>query len=73
MALIWKKGLILTYFSHFLVTKEKLQKFLQHMSHSHTYMYFSHPIDFFCLTILTKIQIYQVWILFGMSAGVDSY
>ena len=31
-----KKGLFLTYFSHFLVTKEKLQKFLQHISHSHT-------------------------------------
>ena len=38
-----------TYFSHFLVTREKLQKFLQHISHSHTYMYFVHPIDLFCL------------------------
>ena len=47
MALVWKKGLFLTYFSHFLVTREKLQKFLQHISHSHTYTYFSHPIDFF--------------------------
>ena len=44
-----KKGLFLTYFSHFLVTREKLQKFLQHISHSHTYMYFAHPIDFFSL------------------------
>ena len=44
-----KKGLFLTYFSHFLVTREKFQKFLQHISHSHTYMYFAHPIDFFCL------------------------
>ena len=42
-----KKGLFLTYFSHFLVTREKLQKFLQHISHSHTYTYFAHPIDFF--------------------------
>ena len=50
MALIWKKGLFLTYFSHFLVTREKLQKFLQHISYSHTYMYFAHPIDFVCLT-----------------------
>ena len=32
-----KKGLFLTYFSHFLVTREKLQKFLQHISYSHTY------------------------------------
>ena len=54
MALIWKKGLLLTYFSHFLVTREKLQKFLQHISHSHTYMYFAHPIDFFCLTNFEK-------------------
>ena len=49
-----KKGLILTYFSHFLVTREKLQKFLQHIFHSHTYMYFAHPIDFFFLP-------YQFW------------
>ena len=44
-----KKGLFLTYFSHFLVTREKLQNFLQHVSHSHTCTYFAHPIDFFCL------------------------
>ena len=43
-----------TYFSHFLVTREKLQKFLQHISNSHTYIYFSHPIDFFCLTNFEK-------------------
>ena len=49
-----KKGLFLTYFSHFLVTWEKLQKFLQHISHSHTYTYFAHPIDFFCLTNFEK-------------------
>ena len=42
-----KKGLFLTYFSHFLVTREKLQKFLQHISHSHIYTFFAHPIDFF--------------------------
>ena len=49
-----KKGLFLTYFQHFLLTREKLQKFLQHISHSHTYMYFAHPIDFFCLTNFEK-------------------
>ena len=49
-----KKGLFLTYFSHFLVTREKLQQFLQHMSHSHTYTYFAHPIDFFCHTNVEK-------------------
>ena len=68
-----KKGLFLTYFSPFLVTREKLQKFLQHISHSHTYMYFAHPIDFFDLPIWKKIRIYQVWFLFGVIPGVDSY
>ena len=37
-----------------LVTREKLPKFLQLMSHSHTYTYFAHPIDFFALPILKK-------------------
>ena len=50
----FKKGLFLTYFSHFLVTREKLQKFLQHISHSHTYTYFVHPIGLFCLTNFEK-------------------
>ena len=39
-------------------------------------MYYAHPIDFFCLTNVEKKkkkQIYQVWFLFGMSPGVDSY
>ena len=49
-----KKGLFLTYFSHSLVTREQLQKFLQHISHSHTYTYFAHLIDFFCLTNFEK-------------------
>ena len=49
-----KKGLFLTYFSHFPVTREKLQKFLQHISQTHTYTYFAHSIDFFALPILKK-------------------
>ena len=49
-----KKGLFLTYFWHFLVTREKLQKFLQHISHFHTNTYFAHPIDYFCLTNFEK-------------------
>ena len=73
MVLIWKKGLFLTYFSHFFSYQGKLQKFLQHISHSHAYIYFAHPIDLFCLTILKKIWINQVWFLFGMIPGVDSY
>ena len=45
-------------------------------------MYFAHPIGFFvfvlfcfffALPILKKIQIYQVWFLYGMIPGVDSY
>ena len=43
-------GLVFT----FLVTREKLQKFLQHVSHSHTHTYFAHTIDFFALPIVKK-------------------
>ena len=64
----FEKRAILTYFSHFLVTREKLQKFLRHISQTHMYTYFAHPIDFFALPILKKIQIYQVRFLFGMES-----
>ena len=38
-----------------------------------TYMYFAHPIDFFCLiNFEKKIRIYQVWFLFGQIPDVDS-
>ena len=58
---------------HISSPREKLQKFLQHISHSHTYTYFAHPIDFFALPILKKkMQIYQVRFL-GRTPGVDSY
>ena len=49
-----KKRLFLTYFSIFLVTREKTRKFLQHISHLHTYTYFAHPISFFAVPILQK-------------------
>ena len=42
--------LLFTYFSH----QGKLQKFLQHISHSHIYLYFAHPIDLFYLTNFEK-------------------
>ena len=42
--------LLFTSFSHL----GKLQKFLQHISHSHKYTYFAHPIDLFCLTNFEK-------------------
>ena len=35
--------LLFTFFSH----QGKLQKFLKHISHSHTYTNFAYPIDFF--------------------------
>ena len=50
----FEKGLFLTNFSHFLVNREKLQKFLQHISQTHTYTYFAHPTDFFSLTNFEK-------------------
>ena len=57
-----------TFFSH----QGKLQKFLQHISHSHTCILLT--LLTFCLTNFEKkIRIYQVWFLFGMSPGVDSY
>ena len=42
--------LIFTFSSH----QGKLHKFLQHISHSHTFTYFAHPIDFVCLTNFEK-------------------
>ena len=49
-----KKRAIFDLLFTILVTREKLQKFLQHISHSHTYTYFAHLIDFFCLTSFEK-------------------
>ena len=77
MALIWKKGYFWPTF-HIFSHQGKIQKFLQHISQSHTYIHtytnFTHPTDFFCLTNFEKkIRIYQVRFLFGMSPGVDSY
>ena len=75
MALILKKGLFLTNFSHFLVTREKIEKFLQHMSYLHKNTYLAHHFYFFALPILQKkkkIRIYLIWFLFGTPPGVDS-
>ena len=69
-----KKKVISDLFFTRLGTREKLQKFLQHISHSHTYMYFAHPVDFFALPILKKkIRLYQVQFLYSVIPGVDSY
>ena len=50
----FEKRVIFNLLSHFVVTRKKLQKFLQPISQTHTYTYFAHPIDFFCLTNLEK-------------------
>ena len=68
MALIWKKDYFWPTFHIFLVTREKLQKFLKHISHSHKYMYFAHSIGFFALPIWKKYEFIRygfslVWFL----------
>ena len=42
-----KKRTIFDLLFTFLVTREKVTKILQHISHSHTHTYFIHPIDLF--------------------------
>ena len=59
----------------------KGNKIFRHISH--TYKYFAHPTDIFCLcTNFTKntnlscmdsLRIYHVWLLFGVTPGVDSF
>ena len=46
-----KKGLFLTYFSQFFSCQGKItkKKKIKDISHSHTYMCFAHPIEFFIL------------------------
>ena len=68
-----KKGLFLTYFSHFLVTRESYKNsYSIYLTHIHACILLD-LFTFFALPILKKIRIYQVWFLFGMSPGVDSY
>ena len=67
-----KKEAIFDPFFTFLVTREKLQKFLHHISHIHTCI---------LLTLLTflpnqfwkTIRIYLIWFLFGMPPSMDPY
>ena len=49
-----KKKAILTYFSHFLVTREKLQKFLRHLSLTYIHIFCSRYWLFFTSLILEK-------------------
>ena len=52
----FEKKAIFDLLFNFLVTSKKVQQFLQHIYHSHTYTYFAHPIDFFALPILKKYE-----------------
>ena len=66
------KGVFLTYFSHFLVTREKTQKILQHISHLHTRILLT-LLTFLALPVLEKLRVYHVsWFLFGVTPVVDS-
>ena len=68
MAHIWKTA-IFDLFSQILVTREKTQKFLQHISHLHIYTYLAHPNDFlfFAFPILQKKKKKCEYILYGFS------
>ena len=74
-----KKGLFLTYFSHFFSHQGKGTKIISAHISLITCTYFAHSIDFFfffffALPVLQKIRIYQVWFLSGATPdGVDSY
>ena len=64
-----KKGLFLTHFSHFLVTRESYKNsFSTYLTHIYTRILLT-LLTFFALPILKKIRIYQVRFLFGMSPG----
>ena len=68
-----KKGLFLTYFSHFLVTRESYKNsFSTYLTHIHTRILLT-LLTFLPYQFWKKIRIYQVRFLFGMSPGVDSY
>ena len=65
-----KKGLFLTYFSHFLVTRESYKNsFSTYLTHIHAHILLT-LLTFFALPILKKIRIYQIRFLFGMSPGL---
>ena len=78
MALIWKKKgyFLLTFLIFYSPGKSYKNSFSIYLTHIglHTWN-FAHLIDFFALPILKKKKknLYQVWFLFGMIPGVDSY
>ena len=70
----FEKGLFLTYFSHFLVTRESYKNsFSTYLKHIHTRILLT-LLTFFCLTNFEKnTNLSGIRFLFGMSPGVDSY
>ena len=56
----FEKGAIFTYFLHFLVTRESYKNSFS-TSHSHTCMYFAHPIDFFFFFFFFFFLPYRFW------------
>ena len=60
--------LLFTFFSH----QGKVTKICKHISHSHTCILLT-LLTFLPYQLWKKKWIYQVWFLFGMSPGVDSY
>ena len=68
-----KKGLFLTYFSHILVARESYKIPSTHISLTYIHIFCSPYLLVLPYQFWKKIWIYQVWFLFGMSPGVDSY
>ena len=74
MALIEKRAIFDLLFTFLSYQGKYKNSFSTYLTHIQTYMYFAHLIDFFALPILKKkIRIYQVWFLFGLRPGLDSY
>ena len=69
-----KKGLFLTYFFNFFKSPGKRHKnsFSTYLTYIHTHILLT-LLTFFAFPILQKLRIYQVWFLFGVTPGVDSY
>ena len=72
MALIWKKGYFWPTFHIFKLPGESYKNsFSTYFTHIQV---FCSPYWLFCLTNFEKkIRIYQLWFLFGVIPGVDSY
>ena len=73
MALIWKKGYFWPIFHIFQSPgKSHENSFGTYLTYIHTHILLT-LFTIFAFPILQKLRIYQVWFLFGVSSGVDSY